>query len=105
MQVHFDFLGCRLNEAEIASWKRQLTRHGHQWVENIQQADIIVINTCAVTGEASKKSRQKIRKMSRQNPTAGMVVTGCYATLEPEKMAEELKVNLVVPNKNKDQLI
>ena len=90
---------------EIASWKRQLTRHGHQWVEDLQQADIIVINTCAVTGEASKKSRQKIRKMSRINPTAGMVVTGCYATLEPEKMAEELKVNLVVPNKNKDQLI
>ena len=105
MQVHFDFLGCRLNEAEISSWKRQLTRHGHQWVEDLHKADIIVINTCAVTGEASKKSRQKIRKMSRINPTAGMVVTGCYATLEPQKMAEDLKVNLVVPNKDKDQLI
>ena len=56
MQVHFDFLGCRLNEAEIASWKRQLTRYGHRWVEDLHQADIIVINTCAVTGEASKKS-------------------------------------------------
>ena len=105
MQIHFDFLGCRLNEAEIASWKRQLVRHGYHWVEQAQDADIVVINTCAVTGEASKKSRQKIRKISRINPSAGMVVTGCYATLEPKKMAEDLKVNLVVPNKDKDQLI
>jgi threonylcarbamoyladenosine tRNA methylthiotransferase MtaB len=105
MHIHFDFLGCRLNEAEVARWKRQLTQYGHRWVNHPQDADIIVLNTCAVTGEASKKSRQKIRRLGRKNPAAGMVVTGCYATLEPQKMAKELHVNLVVPNKSKDQLI
>lgn len=105
MHFHFDFLGCRLNEAEIAFWKRQLTQHGHHWAHHPEDADIIVLNTCAVTGEASKKSRQKIRRLSKQNPRAGMVVTGCYATLEPEKIASSLEVNLVVPNKGKDELI
>lgn len=105
MQFHFDFLGCRLNEAEVAHWKRQLIQHGHRWAHHPEDADIIVLNTCAVTGEASKKSRQKIRRLSKQNPTAGMVVTGCYATLEPEKIASSLDVNLVVPNKDKDALI
>ena len=105
MLFHLDFLGCRLNEAEIASWKRQLHQHGHRLVQGAEDADVIILNTCAVTSEASKKSRQRLRKLNRQNPKAGLVVTGCYASLEPQKMAETLGVNLVVQNKDKDQLI
>ena len=105
MLFHLDFLGCRLNEAEIASWKRQLHQQGHTLVQEVQEADIIILNTCAVTGEASKKSRQKLRRLNRKNPKAGLVVTGCYASLEPQKIANELGVNLVVPNKDKEKLI
>ena len=104
MQVHLEFLGCRLNEAEVASWKRQLVQQGHIF-SGPEDADIIVLNTCAVTGEASKKSRQKLRRLHRKNPTAGLVVTGCYATLEPQKIAKNLDVNLVIPNNDKDNLV
>jgi threonylcarbamoyladenosine tRNA methylthiotransferase MtaB len=105
MNVFLTALGCRLNEAELQQWAVQLKGQQHAIVKDITHANVIVVNTCAVTGEAARKSRQLIRKLHRQQPAAKVVVTGCYASLEPEKVAEILGVDLVVPNDMKNDLV
>ena len=105
MRVFLQALGCRLNEAELESWSRDCRERGFSLASSAEQADLVVINTCAVTGESVRKSRQLIRRAHRGNPQAKLVVSGCYASLSPEDMAAELGVDLVVPNPDKDRLI
>lgn len=105
MQVYLKTLGCRLNEAELERWGQQFRAAGHGLVGEPEQADLAVINTCAVTGMAVRKSRQTIRHLARRNPRARLVVSGCYATLEPDAVAAELGVDLVIPNRDKDRLV
>ncbi len=104
MQVAFETLGCRLNEAESESWARHFRAHGAEIVP-VPQADVVVLNTCAVTAEAMRKSRQIIRRLKRTNPRARLVVSGCYATLHPSEAAEALEVDLVILNQDKDRLV
>ncbi len=104
MQVAFETLGCRLNEAESEAWARHFQSAGGTVVP-IHQADLVIVNTCAVTTEAARKSRQLIRRMKRQNPAAKVVVSGCYATLHPGQAARELGVDLVVLNQDKERLV
>jgi len=104
MQVAFETLGCRLNEAESESWARRFRAQGAAVVP-VAQADVVVLNTCAVTGEAMRKSRQIIRRLKRANPQARLVVSGCYATLHPAEVAKALGVDLVIPNQDKDRLV
>jgi threonylcarbamoyladenosine tRNA methylthiotransferase MtaB len=98
-------LGCRLNEAELVSWGHAFERAGHKIARSAADANLIVINTCAVTAEASRKSRKFVGNLHRKNPSAQLVVTGCMAELEPEKAASLIGVDLVVGNKAKDQLV
>ena len=76
MRVHLQMLGCRLNEAELQGWARDLVAAGHEIAPHPDEADLVVLNTCAVTAEAARKSRQQIRRARRRNPTARVVVTG-----------------------------
>ena len=92
MRVYLDFLGCRLNEAELSSWRRQLTAQGHQLTEFANEAQVIALNTCAVTSEAARKSRKQLRLLHKQNPKALMVATGCYATLSANSVQKMLGV-------------
>ena len=86
MQIHLKTLGCRLNEAEIESWAGKFQEKGHKLIADPESADLLVINTCAVTQEAVKKSRQIIRRIHRNNPTAKLVVSGCYSTLDKKNI-------------------
>lgn len=104
MNVYFDMLGCRLNDAEILTWSRTFADHGHRTVTDPRDANVLVLNTCAVTGEAGRKSRQLVRRLHRDNPAAPIVVTGCYATLRPSGVAALPGVDVVVPNEDKDRL-
>ncbi|NNJ90650.1 MAG: hypothetical protein HKP55_03145 [Gammaproteobacteria bacterium] len=83
MLVHLKTLGCRLNEAELETWSRDFHERGHQMTRDVDKAGLVIINTCAVTKEAVKKSRKLLRKAQRENPDAKLVITGCYASLEP----------------------
>ncbi len=104
MKVYLTALGCRLNEAELQTWSNDFSQIGIS-VTNVQaDATLIVINTCAVTGEAARKSRQAIRRYHRNNPLAKIIVTGCYASLEKEEAQNLLGVDLVVSNKDKKLL-
>ncbi len=105
MRVFLQALGCRLNEAERERWTRDCRAHGFQLTADAAQADLVVINTCAVTAESVRKSRQVIRRAQRANPLAKLVVSGCYASLAAADIGAELGVDLVVSNQEKDRLI
>lgn len=104
MKIYLETLGCRLNYSEMETLGRQLVEAGHAVVEAAEQADVCVLNTCAVTGEAARKSRQLARKLARSSPAARLAVTGCYATLAPETVAGLPNVELVVDNQRKELL-
>ena len=89
-------LGCKLNFAETSAIGRQLSQAGINRARKGQQADICVINTCSVTELADKKGRQTIRKAIQENPSAFVVVTGCYAQLKPDDIAGIEGVDLVL---------
>ena len=105
MRIHLKALGCRLNEAELARWADQFRERGHSLAAAPEDADLVVLNTCAVTQDAVRKSRQLIKRAHRANPHARLVVSGCYASLEPDEAAESLGVDLVVDNRDKDRLV
>jgi len=104
MKIHLKALGCRLNEAELEQWSNQFVREGHSIIKDANEADVVVVNTCAVTTEATKKSRKLMNRLHRENPQSKLVVSGCYATLEEKEVASRLGVDLVVNNQNKDSL-
>jgi threonylcarbamoyladenosine tRNA methylthiotransferase MtaB len=98
-------LGCRLNEAELQSWSQQLIDAGYQLTTSVEKADLLILNSCAVTGEAARKSRQTVRRLHRENPKARIVITGCYASLDETEASSILGVDLVIHNSAKDQLV
>ncbi len=105
MHIHLKTLGCRLNEAEIESWADKFQEKGHHLTSDPKNADLLVVNTCAVTQEAVKKSRKILRRIHRHNPRAKLVVSGCYSTLD-KNIADELSgVDLIIDNKDKEKLV
>jgi threonylcarbamoyladenosine tRNA methylthiotransferase MtaB len=105
MRVHLQALGCRLNEAELQNWARQLQQQGHLVTADQSAADLVVINTCAVTAEAVRKSRKLLRRARRSNPRAKLVVSGCFASLEGDTLAREQGIDLLVHNGDKERLV
>lgn len=104
MKVHLKSLGCRLNEAELEQWSQQYIAEGYAISKSIEDADLLVLNTCAVTNEASRKSRNLINRMQRRNPAAKLVVTGCHSSLNPQQTEKTAGVDLVIPNDKKPVL-
>ncbi|MEN8178425.1 MAG: tRNA (N(6)-L-threonylcarbamoyladenosine(37)-C(2))-methylthiotransferase MtaB [Pseudomonadota bacterium] len=105
MHIHLKTLGCRLNEAELETWSRDFQAQGHSLTNQPDQADLLVVNTCAVTEEAVRKSRKLLGRAHRQNPNARLVVSGCYASLDPSATAQAEGVDLVVNNQDKERLV
>lgn len=104
MKIHLTALGCRLNEAELETWSREFAARGHRLCLDGEAADLVVVNTCAVTEEAVRKSRQLLRRIQRANPSARLVVSGCYASLDPAEPALP-GVDLIVANADKARLV
>lgn len=105
MRIHLSALGCRLNEAELEQWAGAFTAAGDKITADASDADVMVLNTCAVTKEAVRKSRQRVQRLHRANPEAKLVVSGCYSSLESPTALAELGIDLVVPNTDKDSLV
>ncbi|MDX2078638.1 MAG: tRNA (N(6)-L-threonylcarbamoyladenosine(37)-C(2))-methylthiotransferase MtaB [bacterium] len=105
MKVHLRMLGCRLNQAEIDQMARQLTAQGHEVVASPEEADQFIVNTCAVTQDATRSSRHLIRDLHKLNPNAQTTVTGCYAQISPDEIAVLPSVARVVDNMGKDTLV
>ena len=105
MKVFLHSIGCRLNQSEIETMGRQLLAAGHEMVSEAETADTVIINTCAVTSQAARDARNQTRRIHRQNPTAEIMLTGCYATIAPDELATVKGAGRVVPNKDKAQLV
>jgi threonylcarbamoyladenosine tRNA methylthiotransferase MtaB len=105
MRVRLHTLGCRLNEAEVEAWAHALRAQGHQLCGPGETADLVVVNTCAVTQEAVRKSGQILRRSRREDPGARLVVTGCAVSLPGSAPTLGRTADLVVPNADKDRLV
>jgi threonylcarbamoyladenosine tRNA methylthiotransferase MtaB len=95
--------GCRVNQADSLRIEEDLLRRGAVEAP-ASQADLVVVNTCSVTATADQGARQTIRRIARDNPSARIVVTGCYATRQPEDVARLPNVLRIVTNRDKDRL-
>ncbi len=104
MRVYLETLGCRLNFSEMERLARELSARGHHVVPAPGDADVCVLNTCAVTTVAEAKSRALARALARANPHARLAITGCYATLAPAAAQRLPQVHLVVDNYEKERL-
>jgi threonylcarbamoyladenosine tRNA methylthiotransferase MtaB len=104
MKIHLHTIGCRLNQAEIETMARQLATGGHVIAADATEADTVILNTCAVTAEAARDARNLTRRFARANPAAGIVLTGCYATLAPAELAALPGVARVVGNGDKARI-
>lgn len=103
--IAFHTLGCKLNYSETSAIARKCRQSGFECIEHFEaQADVYVLNTCSVTENADKETRQIIRKALKQNPAAKVVVMGCYAQLQPEKIMEIEGVNAVIGTNDKFRL-
>jgi threonylcarbamoyladenosine tRNA methylthiotransferase MtaB len=94
-------LGCKVNQYETEYVREGLRRLGYREAREGEPADLCVVNTCTVTGEADLKSRKIIRQLARANPHARIVVMGCYATRAPETLADLPGVAEVVTDKRR----
>ena len=96
--------GCRVNQADSLGFEEELLARGASAAAP-EQADVVIVNTCSVTASADQGARQTIRRVARANPSARIVVTGCYATRRPDEVGELPNVVRVVRNDDKPLLI
>jgi len=96
--------GCRATQADGAAIEQQFRDRGLARAEAAQEAEFVVLNTCAVTAAAEQDARAAIRRIRRQNPECKIVMTGCYAQRAPEEVAALPGVSQVIGNSHKHTL-
>ena len=87
MKVYFHTLGCKVNQYETQAMESLLRERGFEIVTDSGGCDMVIVNTCAVTAESGRKSRQAIRRLKTENPDAVIGVCGCFAQIEPDSIA------------------
>jgi len=97
-------LGCKVNQYDSVTMEEALCEKGCTIVDFRNQADIYIINTCTVTKKTDYQSRQLIRRAQRKNPHAKIIVTGCYAQVAPQAIAEIPGVSLILGNAQKQRI-
>lgn len=97
-------LGCKVNSYESQAMKEMLIRNGYE--ESVsKEADILIVNSCAVTHVAEHKSRQKVSSLAKNNPNSIVIVCGCSSQLHPDKMKDIDNVAIVIGNNNHSEII
>ena len=103
--VSFATLGCKTNQFESASMQQSLQAAGYQVVPFDQGAALVIVNTCTVTNATDAQSRNLIRRARKFNTACRVVVTGCYAQVDPDALQELPGVSLVIGNEEKQRLL
>lgn len=103
--IAFATLGCRVNQYDTDSMRGLFLQSGYTEAEFQDRADVYVINTCSVTQVGEKKSRQLIRRAKKRNTDALVIVTGCYAQLDPELLASMPDVDAVIGTNEKKHIV
>ena len=101
---YIEQFGCRATQADAAAIERQLRDRGFSPAGDSSCADVVIVNTCTVTGAADAQARDAIRKLHAQNPAARVIATGCYAQRAPEELAALPGVSWVVGNSHKPEI-
>ena len=101
MKVYFLTLGCRVNQYETDAARRLFLDNGHETVSSPEEADVCIVNTCSVTGEADRKSFQMLRRMARSNPDAVIVAMGCSSELK----TGEVPADIVIGTRDKNTVV
>lgn len=104
MKVAFYTLGCKVNQYESQSMSELLNKFGYETVGKDEDADVYIINSCTVTAESDRKTRQAVRRFKRKNPNAVIVLTGCMPQAYPEDAKALLQADIVIGNKNNTDL-
>ena len=94
-------LGCKVNQYESEAIAEELLRAGLVQVAFEDSADVYIVNTCSVTAEGERKVRQVIRRANKKNPAAAILITGCYAQVDGNRLAELPGVRFVCGNLRK----
>ncbi|MEI6639509.1 MAG: tRNA (N(6)-L-threonylcarbamoyladenosine(37)-C(2))-methylthiotransferase MtaB, partial [Chlorobium sp.] len=97
-------LGCKLNFAESSAILDDLCKKGWRISTKEENADLVIIHTCAVTKKAEQKCRQKIRALIRKNPDARIAVIGCYSQLHPDSLSSIDGIDLILGSNDKFQI-
>ena len=101
MKVYFLTLGCRVNQYETDAARRLFLDNGHENVDFPEDADVCIVNTCSVTGEADRKSSQMLRRMAKNNPNAVIVAMGCSSELK----TGEVPADIVIGTRDKNTVV
>lgn len=96
--------GCRVNQAEAFIWVDEFQKHGLRYEKDFIKSDLILVNTCTLTSRADRDVRSFLNKTSRLNPTARLIVTGCFAERAADELKEFPQVWQVFSNQNKEEL-
>ncbi len=104
-RVTLDYLGCKVNQAEIEELGQRFRQAGYAIASAEDVTDVYVLNSCTVTHVADRKTRLLIHQMARRNPSALIVVTGCYPTVDPAAVQAIAGVDVVVANADKPRLV
>lgn len=104
ISANFTAFGCRLNQAELEAIAASFRDAGFSIVRNTQKASVLVFSTCTVTGKAEQKARRVLRAAARDNPDSLILVTGCYAELDPLALTELAPGIVIIPGSEKSLL-
>ncbi|MBI3796300.1 MAG: MiaB/RimO family radical SAM methylthiotransferase, partial [Deltaproteobacteria bacterium] len=105
LRVAITTLGCKVNQYDSATIEDRLTAEGHVLVPFSETADVYIVNSCTVTNQADAESRQLARRAKRHNPAARIIMTGCYAQVNPQSVARVAEVDHVVGLNRLDALL
>ena len=105
MKASFYTLGCKLNQMETEALASSFRGQGFLIVKSNENADLFLLNSCTVTSKSDQKSRKWLRRVSRENPEALVIATGCYAQLDPEILKSTGKNVVVIDQHKKDLLL
>ena len=103
--VSFYTLGCKVNQYETNAMEQQFIKNNYEIVENTEKADIYVINTCTVTNMAERKSRQMLRRVKEINPSAVLVVCGCYAQVAKNELEQIPEIDIILGINEKNEIV
>ena len=104
MNIIFHTLGCKVNQYETEAIKEMFLKHGHL-SDSSFPADVMIINSCTVTAESDRKTRQLLRRLRRENPACVIVLTGCMVQAFPDASNELADADIVIGNKNPQDII
>ncbi len=105
MKIAFFTLGCKVNQYESQAIGELFQNHGYTLVDLSDNPDVIIVNSCTVTAESDRKTRQSVRRYKNKYPNSIILLTGCMAQAFPEKAKEMFEADLIVGNRDYTEIV